>query len=930
VSGLCPAGSYSPSGANTSSCTLCGDATYSTQPGQSSASVCLACNKTGFASTKERDRCVTLKFSEPTPSIVFSDDSQGALPAVVLVDVDGNVVRERSGTISAVLQCSSLCDSELSASLPNYDLIPAFSVYVVNGVSARVPLYFSESSQGKIGMKYVWQLSSLQDNGPPWRSIPAVSTFFYNISFMGNAPVYAVAPTIVASAGGSLLTVQGEWALPSRFQRFFNSSAMCEFEFIGISAGASKTVQSGAVDTLNVNAKTCRAPSIPEFTLANLTMVFQDGWRRRVAAAVSSVCHHGFYVEAGKCVRCPSSSLGRSTNTAINAPSLQDCVCDVGNYGTHGPNCRLCPKPASLSPPPFICNSTSMRYPIVVPGYWVDFSLLPNCVASVSAPCDAVKTCAFGDRACPGGGDKSCIRNEVECYEGVACTTCCAKFYLENEVCTRCPDSSQTTVILAVVGTVCIVAAALAASTSSPSLMHSFKYLIIVINFLQRLFSLNLIKIDWPYSITSMFAWLKLFTLSVNIVRPECAFNWNFQTKVILTLLTPVCLSLIILCCGVVYGWYSCRSFWFQINRKPNSFSAKMKSSFRSLFQFWMDIVLYRNADSNCQNSTWAALYPLLMQRRRKRTVLTASENWKRLRQKVQAARQAFATSALSAPRTQQMRHALEHFETFESVQQSAHDEGFDLKFARIVTNGRKFASTMFSVLVITFIGTLTSVLSVWNCKPRDGKMYLSEDANVECSLQSSEYRRMFQVSMFGLILYGVALPASIFFIFRSAWCKEMLIYDFGSFESLFGFLTGRYASKYYMWEVVIFIQKTISVLVPTYVTDAIQQSVFMTLATLLYLILVFIYSPFANDLLNFVEKFAHLNTFLLYFSALLFVAEVDGALVLEGTLKELLGLSLCALCALSVAAGFSCAWYVSPFPQCIFVTSCSGTNGCS
>ena len=149
-----------------------------------------------------------------------------------------------------------------------------------------------------------------------------------------------------------------------------------------------------------------------------------------------------------------------------------------------------------------------------------------------------------------------------------------------------------------------------------------------------------------------------------------------------------------------------------------------------------------------------------------------------------------------------------------------------------------------------------------------------------------------------------------------------MVIYDFGAFESLFGFLTGRYASKYYMWEVVVFIQKTVSVLVPTYVTDAIQQSVFMTRATLLYLILVFIYSPFANDLLNFVEKLTSLNIFLLYFSALMFVAEVDGVLVLEDTVKELLGLCLVALNALSVAAAFSCAWYVTPFHHCIVVTS--------
>jgi hypothetical protein len=607
-------------------------------------------------------------------------------------------------------------------------------------------------------------------------------------------------------------------------------------------------------------------------------------------------------------VQCPSSSLGSSTNNAINAPSMQDCVCDIGSYGTYGSNCRLCPKPASLNPPPFICNSTNMRHPVVVAGYWVEFSLLSKCIGSVSEPCDAVKTCAFGSRACPGGAEKSCTQNEVECYEGVACTTCCATFYLENDVCTKCPDSSLMTVILSVVAAACIIAAVLTMSTPSPSMTRSFKYFIIVMNFLQRIFSLDLINIDWPYSISSLFDWLKLFTLSINIVRPECSFNWNFQTKVILTLMTPVCFSLTLLCCGLVYGWHSCRSFWIQIQKKDNFFTNKF--SFRSLFRFWIEIVMYRNADLNCQDAVKVAFYPLLMQRKRKRTPRKASENWKCLKHHIDSAFKSVSHLVMFQSRSQRMRHALEHFETFEFAQRSARDEGFDLAFGKTVTNGRKFASALFSVLVITFVGTLTSVLSVWNCKLRDGKMYLIEDANVECSLESSDYRRLFSVSMFGLFLYGLALPASIFITFRSRWCKEMVIYDLGAFESLFRFLTSRYTIKSYMWEVVIFMQKTVSVLVPTYVTDAIQQSVFMSLASLLYLILIFIYSPFANGLMNFVEKIASLNIFLMYFSVFLFVAEVDGVPVLEETMKELLGISLCTLAALSVAAAFSCTWY--------------------
>ena len=80
------------------------------------------CARFGFNTTKERDGCVTLKFTESLPLAVFSEDSQGALPALLLVDVDGNVMRERSGSISAALQCGSLCDSELAATLPIYDL----------------------------------------------------------------------------------------------------------------------------------------------------------------------------------------------------------------------------------------------------------------------------------------------------------------------------------------------------------------------------------------------------------------------------------------------------------------------------------------------------------------------------------------------------------------------------------------------------------------------------------------------------------------------------------------------------------------------------------------------------------------------------------------------------------------------------------------
>jgi hypothetical protein len=141
--------------------------------------------------------------------------------------------------------------------------------------------------------------------------------------------------------------------------------------------------------------------------------------------------------------------------------------------GTFGQFCRFCPKPSSLSQkPPFICNSTNLRWPVVAPGYWVEYSLLARCEAT-SVNCIAVTTCPFGPRACPGGGEKICTQNDAECYEGRGCGACCASYYNENNACFKCPDSNETTALIAVVAVFCFILAVLMSSVSSPSFTQS-------------------------------------------------------------------------------------------------------------------------------------------------------------------------------------------------------------------------------------------------------------------------------------------------------------------------------------------------------------------------------------------------------------------------------------------------------------------------
>jgi hypothetical protein len=160
------------------------------------------------------------------------------------------------------------------------------------------------------------------------------------------------------------------------------------------------------------------------------------------------------------------------------------------------------------------------------------------------------------------------------------------------------------------------------------------------------------------------------------------------------------------------------------------------------------------------------------------------------------------------------------------------------------------------------------------------------------------------------LFLYGLVLPLSIFLLLRSKWCRQMMIYDLSGFDALFGFLTSRYSTECYMWEVVIFFQKTACVLIPTYNSNsAVQQSILMLFVSIVYLFLILKYSPFANNLMNFIEKLANINLFLMYFCALLFIADVDGEPIVQGHLKDAVGIFLCVLSVFSMFSAVCCAW---------------------
>ncbi len=181
-----------------------------------------------------------------------------------------------------------------------------------------------------------------------------------------------------------------------------------------------------------------------------------------------------------------------------------------------------------------------------------------------------------------------------------------------------------------------------------------------------------------------------------------------------------------------------------------------------------------------------------------RRSVRSGVENWIVLREKFKSRSSLMLN--LFKSREKRVQDALGNSQTLEIMQGYAPKDQIDADFASHVRSGRRFASGIFSVLVFTFVGTLTSALSVWVCEERDGVMYVSQDAYVECSLNDTEYNQLFSVAIFGLFLYGLVLPLSIFLLLCSKWCRRMMIYDLSGFDALFGFLTSRYSTCGKSW----------------------------------------------------------------------------------------------------------------------------------
>jgi hypothetical protein len=274
------------------------------------------------------------------------------------------------------------------------------------------------------------------------------------------------------------------------------------------------------------------------------------------------------------------------------------------------------------------------------------------------------------------------------------------------------------------------------------------------------------------------------------------------------------------------------------------------EATFSSCIKAWLSVVFFRKVEYNhAENVFWFALCPVLLTRLKTRMERSARENWMLAKSKLKMKR--IVTGMRLRMAVNQKPDPL-HDEKYKVYMKLMSKFGLDTWFQIQCDRGRKFTSGVASIFILTYAGSVQSVLSSWNCQERGGKRFVVLDPETECSADDPKYLSLLIISIFGIFIYCGVLPLCIWIVLTSKWCRRFYVSERAAYEGMLGFLTQRYNQRAYLWELVVFMKKFAAASIPIYFASSkITQSILSLFAYFLYLLAIFKQYPLATLRLN-------------------------------------------------------------------------------
>ncbi len=665
--------------------------------------------------------------------------------------------------------------------------------------------------------------------------------------------------------------------------------------FLPATAGLTSFTQPAQFIFISRSIITLRCESLPRsqlgppYSVWRVRVVFPDG--RESPASTSSVtvhCPAGMYIEPNAtvacltppcCFPCPSPM---STTFGINRVGIQTCICQPGHYGSGGLSCKACPRNAKYG---FLCTSSGLLLPLVKRGFYIDYSLLSKCSED---SCSAVVKCR-NERACPGSGEKMCLTDDNECYDSSSfgCIKCCQGFYIENFVCRRCP-TAQLPLLFGLALLALILFVGISSSVDFPPILSVVSGMKVFMKGMQAFVGIRLFDVPWPSIVSNMFDFTRFFSFSIDVLRPECTFSYNEDTKLASILIGPFVCIVFVALMMVMYVTFKCQRMSRALQHPM--LQSLLAWEFSRIFQsVWLCILvsalcLKFSAQQMMKHGIlWNALNPTLILR--SDTVV--------LKQRVRRGA-VVGDSGTDVSSFKKQDQLPKDWAAFRNAVNSCQ---FLSDFNQSTRRFRLMLSSAMSIFIFTFQGSMEAALSTFDCSDD----LLRKVPSIRCNFGDRLYVRLVVISVIGIILYCIVLPGCVALVLRSRWSRDAFIHENAAYNQLVGFLTSLYGKQFHLWELIVCVNKVVLISIPMFVTkNQVVQSLSTFIFILIYMFFVVYLKPMHSSYLNKVEILSCIGVVAGAFISVFFVVELDGVPLLSGTAKDLVGLVFVIICAVA------------------------------
>jgi hypothetical protein len=427
---------------------------------------------------------------------------------------------------------------------------------------------------------------------------------------------------------------------------------------------------------------------------------------------------------------------------------------------------------------------------------------------------------------------------------------------------------------------------------------------------MQAFVGIRLFNIPWPSAVMQLFDITRFFSFSIDVVRPECTFSYDEDTKLASIIIGPFVCVLFVGLFMLTYISFKCRRIC-QALEHPTiqpllawNFSRTFKSVWSCIMVSALSLTF--SAERMMRHGLlWNALNPSLVNR--SDTIV--------LNQKVR--RSAVLGGTSSSKKTNN-----ELPQDWISLRTAVSNFDFVEDFNETTKRFRMMLSSAMSIFVFTFPGSMESALSTFDCI--GGVM--RKAPTVQCNTDDRMYLKLLIISSIGILIYCVVMPCCIVLVLRSRWSREAYIHGNMAYNQLVGFLTSLYRRKCYLWELIIFLQRVVLIFIPIFVSqNNVVQSLSTFIVVLLYMFLVLHVKPMQSNYLFKVEMLSCVGVLVGAFTSVFFVVEFEGSLLLSGQAKEYVGLVFVIICATAFAFSAKCIY--DDFSRLLIMYKISFTN---